>query len=104
VRVVATGEELLDPAITQRLVADLVQRPARPTGTPPELAALSERELEVMRHVARGRSNAEIAAQLVLAETTVKTHGASALHKLGARDRVQLVIRAYESGLVAPNA
>jgi DNA-binding NarL/FixJ family response regulator len=104
VRVVAAGEELLDPAITSRLVADLVQRPARPTGTPPELAALSERELEVMRHVARGRSNAEIAAQLVVAETTVKTHVASVLHKLGARDRVQLVIRAYESGLVAPNA
>jgi DNA-binding NarL/FixJ family response regulator len=104
VRVVAAGEELLDPAITRRLVADLVQRPARPTGTPPELAALSERELEVMRHVARGRSNAEIAGELVLAETTVKSHVASVLHKLGARDRVQLVIRAYECGLVAPSA
>jgi DNA-binding NarL/FixJ family response regulator len=100
VRVIASGDEMLDPAITRRLVEELARRPATVEGTPPDLAALSERELEVMRLVARGLSNAEMAADLVLSEATVKTHVASILRKLGARDRVQLVIRAYETGLV----
>jgi DNA-binding NarL/FixJ family response regulator len=100
VRVIASGDEMLDPAITRRLVEELAQRPAPVDGTPADLAALSDRELEVMRLVARGLSNAEAAAELVISEATVKTHVASILRKLGVRDRVQLVIRAYETGLV----
>jgi DNA-binding NarL/FixJ family response regulator len=102
VRTVAVGDEMVDAAITRRLVEQLADRPRRADGTPEALAALSEREREVLRLVAAGLSNAEIAAQLVLAEATVKTHVASILRKLGARDRVQLVIRAYETGFVAP--
>jgi DNA-binding NarL/FixJ family response regulator len=102
VRPVAAGDEMVDAAITRRLVEQLADRPRRADGTPEALAALSERELDVMRLVAEGLSNAEIAAQLVLAEATVKTHVASILRKLDARDRVQLVIRAYETSLVTP--
>jgi DNA-binding NarL/FixJ family response regulator len=102
VRTVAGGDEMVDAAITRRLVEQLADRPRRVDGTPEALAALSARELEVMRAVADGLSNAEIAARLVVSETTVKTHVAAILRKLGARDRVQLVIRAYETGLVAP--
>jgi DNA-binding NarL/FixJ family response regulator len=104
VRTVAAGDEMVDAAITRRLVEQLAERPRRVDGTPEALAALSERELDVMRLVAAGLSNAEIAAQLVLAEATVKTHVASTLRKLDARDRVQLVIRAYETGLVTPGS
>jgi DNA-binding NarL/FixJ family response regulator len=104
VRTVAAGDEMVDAAITRRLVVQLAERPRRVDGTPEALAALSERELEVMRLVAAGLSNAEIASQLVLAEATVKTHVASILRKLDARDRVQLVIRAYETGLVSPRS
>lgn len=101
VRVVANGETLLAPAITRRLVEEFVRRP--PPGRRPErLEALTERELEVLTLVARGLSNAEIAEQLVLGETTVKTHVTRILGKLNLRDRVQAVVLAYESGLVAP--
>jgi DNA-binding NarL/FixJ family response regulator len=102
VRVVAAGDELLDPSITRRLIERLTRRPPRVDGTPAQLADLSERELTVTRLVARGLSNAEIAARLVVSEATVKSHVASILRKLGLRDRVQIVIRAYESGFVEP--
>ncbi|MET7334530.1 response regulator transcription factor [Nonomuraea sp. NPDC005650] len=102
VRVVAAGESLLAPAITRRLVEDLVRRPGH--GVAPRLAArldlLTDREAETLRLVARGSSNAEIAAQLVVSEHTVKTHVSRILAKLGLRDRVQAVVFAYESGLV----
>lgn len=102
VRVVAAGDELLDPAITRRLIEQLTRRPQRVGGTPAELEQLSERELTVTRLVARGLSNAEIAAELVVSGATVKSHIASVLRKLDLRDRVQIVIRAYESGLIEP--
>jgi DNA-binding NarL/FixJ family response regulator len=100
VRVVAAGDELLDPAITRRLIEELAQKPPRVDGIPAELRELSERELEVMGLVARGLSNGEIAGELIVSEATVKSHVASILRKLQLRDRVQVVIRAYESGLV----
>jgi DNA-binding NarL/FixJ family response regulator len=100
VRVVAAGDELLDPAITRRLIEDLARKPPRVEGAPSELAELSERELEVMRLLADGLSNAEIAAALVISQATAKSHVASILRKLGVRDRVQVVICAYESGLI----
>ena len=103
IRTVARGDALLSPSITRRLVEQFVRRP-RPDGIPPELAELTERELEVMRLVARGFSNAEIAQQLYLSEATVKTHVARMLHKLRLRDRVQVVVLAYESGLVQPGS
>lgn len=102
VRVVAAGDELLDPSITRRLIERLTRRPPRVDGTPTALEDLSERELTVTNLVARGLSNAEIAAELVVSEATVKSHVASILRKLGLRDRVQIVIRAYESGFVEP--
>ncbi|MEU0571954.1 response regulator transcription factor [Nonomuraea sp. NPDC005983] len=102
VRVVAAGESLLAPVITRRLVEDLVRRPGH--GVAPWLAArlklLTEREAETLRLVAHGSSNAEIAAELVVSEHTVKTHVSRVLAKLGLRDRVQAVVFAYESGLV----
>jgi DNA-binding NarL/FixJ family response regulator len=105
VRVAASGEALLAPSITRRLI-ERFTRAAQPPpgGVPPALAALTARELDVLRLVARGLSNAEIAAELVLGENTVKTHVAHVLGKLGLRDRVQAVVLAYESGLVAPEA
>ena len=99
VRAAATGDSLIEPSITQRLVERFVE-PVEPVGLPAELASLTERELDVLRLVARGLSNAEIAAQLVVAETTVKTHVARILTKLGVRDRVQAVVVAYETGFV----
>ena len=99
VRAAATGDSLIEPAITRRLVERYA--PLTPaTGLPPVLAALTERELDVLRLVARGMSNAEIAIDLVVAETTVKTHVTRILTKLGVRDRVQAVVVAYESGFV----
>ncbi|GIM88403.1 response regulator [Paractinoplanes toevensis] len=97
VRAAATGDSLIEPSITRRLV-ERFAAPAEPVGRPPELAALTERELDVLRLIARGRSNAEIAAELVVAETTVKTHVARILTKLGVRDRVQAVVVAYRTG------
>jgi DNA-binding NarL/FixJ family response regulator len=101
VRTVARGEALLAPAVTRRLIERFVERPA-PLEAAPALAELSARELEVLRLVARGLSNAEIAGELIIGEATVKTHVARVLRKLGLRDRVQAVVLAYESGIVEP--
>jgi DNA-binding NarL/FixJ family response regulator/class 3 adenylate cyclase len=103
VRVAAAGDALLSPQITRRLIAQFTSAARMaPTETPPVLAELTEREVEVLRLIARGLSNAEIAAELVLTENTIKTHVAHVLSKLGLRDRVQAVVLAYESGLVTP--
>jgi DNA-binding NarL/FixJ family response regulator len=101
VRTVARGDALLGPEITRRLVEDFIRRP-QPGTLPSELGDLTEREREVLVLVARGLSNGEIAEQLYLGETTVKTHVTRILAKLGLRDRVQAVVLAYESGLVRP--
>jgi DNA-binding NarL/FixJ family response regulator len=103
VRAAATGDSLIEPSITQRLVERFAQ-PVQPQRLPRELASLTERELDVLRLLARGLSNAEIAAELVVAETTVKTHVARILTKLGVRDRVQAVVVAYETGFVTRNS
>lgn len=100
VRVVAEGEALLSPKVTRSLIADFAARPATSAKVDNALAALTERELDVMKLVARGWSNAEIAEDLFLAEQTVKTHVSRILSKLGLRDRTQMVVTAYESGLV----
>jgi DNA-binding NarL/FixJ family response regulator len=102
IRVVAAGEALLAPSITRRLIATFVAQTPPPAATP--LEGLTDRELEVLRLMAKGLSNAEIAAELFLGETTVKTHVGRVLTKLDVRDRVQAVVRAYESGLVVPGA
>ncbi|MFJ8919870.1 DNA-binding response regulator, NarL/FixJ family, contains REC and HTH domains [Streptomyces sp. LamerLS-316] len=104
VRVVASGDALLAPSVTRRLIADFArQRPAPPSGGAAlRLNGLTPRETEVLELIARGLSNQEIAARLVVAEQTVKTHIGKVLAKLGLRDRAQAVIFAYESGLVAP--
>ncbi|GAA2027288.1 response regulator transcription factor [Catenulispora yoronensis] len=100
VRVVAAGDALLAPSVTRRLIADFAAR--RPAGraAPQAVRALTPREVEVLRHVAAGLSNQEIAAELVVAEQTVKTHVSRILTKTGLRDRAQAVVLAYESGLV----
>jgi DNA-binding NarL/FixJ family response regulator len=103
VRVVAAGEALLAPSVTRRLIEEFAARPAAPT-PPPELAELTDREREVLALIARGLSNAEIARELFVAETTVKTHVGHVLRKLRIRDRAQAVVIAYESGLVAPGS
>jgi DNA-binding NarL/FixJ family response regulator len=99
IRVVASGAGLLDPAVTRRVIEEFARTPAaaRP---PPELAHLTERELEVLNLVARGLSNAEIAGRLYVSEATVKTHVARMLTKLRLRDRVQAVVYAYEHGVI----
>ncbi|WP_433803461.1 response regulator [Actinomycetospora sp. CA-084318] len=102
VRVVAAGESLLDPSITRRLVERFVSRPSPAMAARDVLAHISDRESEVLRLVARGLSNAEIARTLFLSEGTVKTHVNRLLRKLDLRDRVQAVVLAYESGLVEP--
>ncbi|HEY2673673.1 MAG TPA: response regulator transcription factor [Rugosimonospora sp.] len=102
VRVVAAGDALLAPSVTRRLIADFAGRPRRARERPAVLHTLTAREMEVLRLVARGRSNAEIAATLVVAEQTVKTHVGRVLSKLDLRDRVQAVVFAYESGLIVP--
>jgi DNA-binding NarL/FixJ family response regulator/class 3 adenylate cyclase len=105
VRVTAAGDALLAPSITRRLIEQFTHA-ARPAAdeAPEALAELTPRELDVLRLVARGLSNAEIAAELVLGENTIKTHVAHVLGKLGLRDRVQAVVLAYETGLVAPQS
>jgi DNA-binding NarL/FixJ family response regulator len=100
IRTVMRDDTLLAPSITRRLIEEFCRHPNPPSGTPPELADLTPREVEVLTLVARGLSNTEIAAQLVVAETTVKTHVARILTKLGLRDRAQAVVLAYETGLV----
>jgi DNA-binding NarL/FixJ family response regulator len=101
VRVVAAGDALLAPSVTRTLIEQFARRPARPD-TGARLDTLTEREREVLVMLARGKSNAELAAELVVSEGTIKTHVSSLLGKLGVRDRVQAVVLAYESGLVAP--
>jgi DNA-binding NarL/FixJ family response regulator len=103
VRVVARGEALLAPRITRRLIAEF-SRTGRPGVPPDRLDGLTARELDVLKLVARGLSNAEIAGELYVAETTVRTHLGHILTKLGLRDRVQAVVLAYETGLVRPGA
>jgi DNA-binding NarL/FixJ family response regulator len=101
VRVVAAGEALLAPSITRRLIENFVEtRPRRPAAT--ALNGLTDREREVLRLLALGRSNAEIAGSLFIAEQTTKTHVSRILQKLGLRDRVQAVVFGYETGLVTP--
>jgi DNA-binding NarL/FixJ family response regulator len=102
IRTVAAGDSLLAPAITRRLIEDFCRRPSPSAATPPGLSELTPRELEVLTLVARGTSNRDIAATLVVAESTVKTHVARVLTKLGLHDRAQAVVVAYESGLVRP--
>ncbi|GAA3097243.1 response regulator transcription factor [Streptomyces rectiviolaceus] len=107
VRVVAAGDSLLAPSVTRRLVADVVRRRRTESGAPAvspaeRLAVLTAREEETLRLLARGLSNAEIAASFVVSEHTVKTHVSNVLSKLALRDRVQAVICAYETGLVVP--
>jgi DNA-binding NarL/FixJ family response regulator len=102
VRTVASGEALLAPSVTRRLVEDFVRRPPPGEERPEVLASLTEREQEVLALIARGLSNAEIAAKLFLSGATVKTHVNRILSKLGLRDRVQAVVAAYETGLVRP--
>ncbi|HEX4906597.1 MAG TPA: response regulator transcription factor [Acidimicrobiales bacterium] len=104
VRIIAGGESLLAPSVTTRLVQELATKPAADAKPPPELGILTDREMEVLKLMARGRSNAEIAAELFVSETTVKTHVGRVLMKLHLRDRVQAVVLAYESGLVTPGA
>jgi len=104
VRAVAAGDSLLAPTVTTRLIEHFVSSRARREQPPDGMDELTPRELEVFRLIARGLSNAEIASELVLSDATVKTHVARILLKLGLRDRVQVVVAAYESGLVRPGA
>jgi DNA-binding NarL/FixJ family response regulator len=103
VRVVASGETLLAPTITGRLVAEFVRQPSADRAVPRDLTDLTEREREILTAVGRGLSNTEIGAELFISPATVKTHVGRVLQKLGARDRAQLVVIAYESGLVTPH-
>ena len=102
VRCVVRGDTLLSPTLTRRLVEHYLTRPAPGTAVTGAAAGLTGRELDVLRLIARGRSNAEIGAELYLAEPTVKAHVTRMLAKLGLRDRVQAVVFAYESGLIEP--
>ena len=102
IRVVAAGDALLAPSVTRRLLEEFASRPDPQSAPPAEVSALTPRELEVLRLMARGLTNAEIADELVVSETTVKTHVGHVLMKLGLRDRVQAVVLAYEAGIVQP--
>jgi DNA-binding NarL/FixJ family response regulator len=102
IRAVAAGEALLAPTVTRRLIEEFARVRPAPQTRPPQLDELTPRELDVLNHIARGLSNAEIAEQLFLSDKTVKTHVAHLLGKLGLRDRVQAVVLAYETGLVTP--
>jgi DNA-binding NarL/FixJ family response regulator len=102
IQVVADGEALLAPSLTQRLIAEHVRRPPPITGVPPALQELTQREREVLTLVARGLSNAEIAATLCVTTATVKSHLNHMLLKLGLGSRTQLVVTAYETGLIRP--
>ncbi len=102
VRTVAAGDSMLDPAVTRRVIDAYVASPTREVGRESTLAELTAREVEVLRLIADGRSNREIATALFVGEATAKTHVSNVLSKLGLRDRVQAVICAYESGLVRP--
>ncbi len=103
IRAVASGDALLAPSVTRRVIEEFVRRPpASVRMLPPKLGELTPRELEVLKLIARGLSNTEIATELFVSETTVKTHVAHVLMKLDLRDRVQGVVLAYESGLIEP--
>ncbi len=102
IRVAAAGDALLAPSVTRRLIEAFARRPAAAAPAPSKLASLTPRERDILRLVARGRSNAEIARELVVSEATVKTHVGHLLAKLDLRDRVQAVILAYETGAVIP--
>lgn len=102
IRIVARGDALLAPTVTRRLIAEFTA--AVRARTPAQLPEISDRERDVLVHVTRGLNNAEIAAALFIGEATVKTHVSNLLNKLGCRDRVQLVVRGYETGLVIPGA
>ncbi|MFI6496453.1 response regulator [Nonomuraea typhae] len=102
VRMVALGEGLLSPSVTRRLIAEFARRPVVPVGVVPGLSGLTEREVDVFRLLVRGCRNEDIARLLVLGESTVKSHVQHLYQKLGVRDRVQVVIYAYENGLVQP--
>ena len=102
IRLVAAGEALLAPSVTRRLITEFSKVAPSSAKPPAALDELTERELEVLKLMARGLSNAEIAEELVVSSTTVKTHVAHVLSKLDLRDRVQAVVQAYESGLVTP--
>jgi DNA-binding NarL/FixJ family response regulator len=104
IRVVAAGDALLSPSITRHLIEEFVARPPAGAPAPPALDGLTAREMEVLKLVARGQSNAEIGETLYVSPATAKTHVARLLMKLGARDRAQLIIVAYESGLVTPRS
>jgi DNA-binding NarL/FixJ family response regulator len=105
VRVIASGEALLAPTVTRRLIEQFVQQPpAAPAPTHPGLGTLTDREREVLGAVARGLSNAEIAEHLFMSHATAKTHVSRLLTKLDARDRAQLVMLAYEAGVVVPRS
>ena len=101
VRCLAAGDALIDPVITRRLISRFALAARGPAELPPELRQLTAREQEVLRLVARGLSNVEIAQELVIEENTVKTHVSRILMKLGLRDRVQAVVLAYELGFVS---
>jgi DNA-binding NarL/FixJ family response regulator len=102
VRIVAAGDALIDPSITRRLIQQIVNATRPRTDEPPQLSLLTPRERDVLRLVAQGLSNAEIATRLVIEESTAKTHVARILMKLGLHDRVQAVVMAYECGFVVP--
>lgn len=102
IRTVASGDAMLSPVVTRRLIEQYVTRPFTDGSRPPQLASLTDREVDVLTSMAQGRSNAEIAAELFVSEATVKSHVNRLFAKTGTRDRVQAVILAYESGLVAP--
>jgi DNA-binding NarL/FixJ family response regulator len=104
IQVVARGEALLAPSITRRLIEEFAKNQPVERATPKEVEELTAREMEVFKLIARGMSNAEVAAELIVSETTVKTHVARILMKLHLRDRVQAVVYAYESGLIQPGA
>jgi len=102
IRVIANGDALLAPSVTQALIDEVTRRPVSQPDAFPGIDELTERELDVVKLMTRGMSNSEIAAELYLGETTIKTHVGRILAKLGVRDRVQAVVAAYESGLVSP--
>jgi DNA-binding NarL/FixJ family response regulator len=102
IRTASSGDALIAPTMVRRLVESFCAAPPPGAGVPPALSRLTQRELDVLRHVARGRTNAEIAAELHLGETTVKTHVAHISQKLNLRDRISAVLLAYETGLVRP--
>ena len=102
VRSVAAGDALLAPALTRRLIEQYVRRPPPGARSTAELAALTDRELEVLRCLGRGQTNAEIAAKLYLSQATIRTHVSHILAKMNLRDRVQAVVLAYETGLIQP--